>query len=58
MTTMMMYGTTTLDVAPVNAHARNVHEDEVDSLKQSRCVDNTVQGEVSPDEGDVVGMGW
>ena len=45
-------------MAAVNAHARNVHEGEVDSLKQSCCVDNTVQGEVSPDEGDVVGMGW
>src|SRR6267154_765594 len=33
-----------LDVAAVNAHARNVHEDEVDSSKPSRCVDDTAQG--------------
>jgi hypothetical protein len=33
-----------LDVAVVNAHARNVHEDEVDSSKLSRCVDDTAQG--------------
>jgi hypothetical protein len=33
-----------LDAAAVNAHARNVHEDEVDSLKPSRCVDDTAQG--------------
>jgi hypothetical protein len=33
-----------LDVAAVNAHARNVHEDEEDSSKPSRCVDDTAQG--------------
>jgi hypothetical protein len=33
-----------LDVAAVNAHVRNVHEDEVDSSKPSRCVDDTAQG--------------
>jgi hypothetical protein len=33
-----------LDVAAVNARARNVHEDEVDSSKQSRCVDDAAQG--------------
>src|ERR1700677_4350449 len=32
------------DVAAVNAHARNVHEDEVGSSKPSRCVDDTAQG--------------
>jgi hypothetical protein len=33
-----------LDVAAVNAHARYAHEDEVDSSKSSRCVDDTAQG--------------
>jgi hypothetical protein len=33
-----------LDVAAVNARARNVHEDEVDSSKPSRCVDDAAQG--------------
>ena len=33
-----------LDVAAVNAHARTVHEDEVDSSKPSHCVDDTAQG--------------
>jgi hypothetical protein len=32
-----------LDVAGVNAHARNVHADEVDSSKPSRCVDDIAQ---------------
>jgi hypothetical protein len=33
-----------LDEAAVNAHARNVQEDEVDSSKPNRCVDDTAQG--------------
>ena len=33
-----------LGVAAGNAHARNVHEDEVDSSKPSRCVDDTAPG--------------
>jgi hypothetical protein len=59
-------------VAAVNAHARNVHEDEVDSSKSSRCVDDTAQGthddldhschvdrnrvDHHPGESEVVGM--
>ena len=56
-----------LDVAGGNVHARNVHEDEVDSSKSSRCVDDTAQGtrddfdqsrhvDRHPCETEVVGM--
>lgn len=62
-----------LDVAAVNAHARNVHEDGVGSSKPSHCVDDTAQGthdgldhsrhvfhhrvDRYPGESEVVGMG-